>query len=191
MTRSHLLIMTLTALSLACGDSEDPSNEEPAFDLPQILPNTTVLCLSFEDTPVGPGTRRYARTVQLTNAGRQDLVIESVEIEDPLRPATFEVDGVRDEESNDCPVGQCRVETNRDAFVRFFYTPTELGWDAAFIRVRSNAQNFPNLRVFVLATAIPPPPEDGEEPQTYDPGPKPAIAQDADGNESCPDVADD
>lgn len=187
---SHRVLVGLaTTLASACGDEASG----PEFELPQIVPQSTVLCLSYEETRVG---RSYPYTLQLANAGRDQLVIERATIEgaeerDRARGAfaglTDEAPAplaVRTEDGIDCANGSpCRIQTGGTALARFTYTPPSPGWDAGFIRVSSNAQNFPNLRVFVLALGLPADgPSDG-----YDPGMKPEIARGADGSESCPD----
>lgn len=160
-------------LVTACGDAD------VEFEQPQIVPQSNVLCLSYDEVPAQAQSTHF---VQLTNLGRDPLEITGVSVDDDGRGA-FAIDQMRNEDLEDCPF-PCRVRTDQDVFLRFFYTPPSPGWDHATLRVESNAQNYPSLRLFVLGKARP---SDLPAAQPYDAGPKPDAARADDGTEACPD----
>ena len=138
-----------------------------------------MLCLSYDEVPA---QERSTHFVQLTNLGRDALEIQGVEVLEDGRSA-FAVDEMRTEDLENCPF-PCRVRTDQDVFLRFFYTPPSPGWDHATLRVASNAQNYPNLRLFVLGKSRP---VNLPSTEPYDAGPKPAAARADDGSDACPD----
>lgn len=175
--RRVALVLTLSGAFGAVGCSDEGSGTE--FERPQIVPQSNVLCLSYAPVEVGSTTEHF---VQLTNRGREPLLIEGAAVENDLR-GSFSVDRVRTVDGVDCSeVRPCAIETGSDAVLRYFYAPPEAGWDSADLRVFSNAQNYPRLRLYVLALAFPV----GSSPDAYDPGAKPEDAVGADGMETCP-----
>lgn len=176
--RVRFLALLPLALSLACGDE---SSEDPVeYEQPQIVPESNLLCLSYQELTAGETSEHY---VLLSNLGRNPLLISGASVEDDLR-GSFSIGGLRSVENGDCTeAAPCEVRSRQDAILQYRYAPTEPGWDATYLRVRSNAENYPNLRLFVLAKARPPGLAAGEP---YDAGPKPAVAVGADGSESCP-----
>ena len=177
MKPARLLPLAVLSLAAACG--EDDTIE---FEQPQIVPQSNVLCLSYQELTEGTRSTHF---VQLTNRGRDPLVIERAEIENDMRGA-FSVGDLRTASGTDCtPSAPCSVSSTEDAIVQFFYEPPAPGWDTADLRVISNAQNFPRLRLFVLARARPASLDAGEP---WDAGPKPDNAVGADGTETCPDM---
>lgn len=166
----------LAFLPLACGDE----TESPEYELPQIVPNTNVFCLNYEDPPIEAMDDRTF-SVQLSNRGRQSLELGEAAVENDLR-GSFELVAMKTEAGTDCTADKpCFIETYQSAYLAFRYRPTAAGWDAADLRISSNAENYPRLKVFVLGLAYP----DGA-PSDYDPGPKPDVARGADGAETCP-----
>lgn len=175
----HVRLLSLAVLlaAAACGDEELIE-----FEQPQIVPQSNVLCLSYQELTAGTTSSHF---VQLTNRGRDPLVIEGAEVENDARGA-FTVDGIRTAAGLDCsPAAPCSVPSTEDAILRFIYEPPAPGWDTADLRVISNAQNYPRLRLFVLARARP---QDLDAGVPWDAGPKPANAVGADGSETCPDM---
>lgn len=167
------LVAPAIFVATACGDTA----EESGFDLPQIVPDTNVLCLSYEPVDAGSVTQHF---VQFTNRGRDDLTVEGGSVQNDLR-SSFTVDAVVNDADVPCQAGQpCTLRTGQNGFLQFSYAPSNPGWDATDIRIRSNAQNYPNLRIFVLGLATPP------NANNYDPGEKPDVARSSDGNETCP-----
>ncbi len=167
--------LVLLASLVACGGAED---DLIAFDRPQIVPESNVRCLSYN--PVEAGSATF-HDLQLTNRGRAPLRIEGAAVERDDRSA-FDIVQLRSVEGSPCTeAAPCSIRSAEDAFLRFRYRPPAAGWDAADLRVFSNAENFPRLRIFVLALAYPP-----GEADAFDPGPKPDVAVGADGSETCP-----
>ena len=154
----------------ACSSDGNP-DDGPQFELPQILPRESPICVSRMDVTVGD-----SRNVPMdfTNRGRQTLVIDSADLTGDTRNA-FQIQGL----------DSMRVEYNDFAIVQMRYTPPEAGWDTATLEIRSNAQNFPLLRVFILGRAIPADLDAGTT--DWDAGPKPPEAVGSDGGETCPD----
>ena len=177
MKRNILFLLALVVAGCESTEGEDAI----MFDRPQILPNSNILCLSYLELVSGV---RTTHSVLLTNRGREPLLIENARIENDLRGA-FSIDRIRTADGVDCTENTpCELASTEDAFLRFFYEPTSPGWDATDIRVTSNAQNFPNLRIYVLARARPTDLASGTE---FDAGPRPASAFGRDGEPTCPD----
>lgn len=151
------------ALAVSCAGEDD--DDGVMFELPQILPDNSPICLSYSPTTVGQVVSHVAL---FRNDGRQQLVVESATITEDAR-GVFTVVGVEPK----------MVNTSEFTHVQLRYAPTATGWDSAFLRVMSNAQNFPNIRVFVLALAQP------DNPMGFDPGPKPAAAMPGTADEAC------
>jgi hypothetical protein len=169
-----LLAFSLVLL-VGCGQEDVLEFEEP-----QIVPQSNVLCLAYEELVAGT---RSAHFVQLTNRGRDPLIIRGAVVEEDARGA-FTVDRVRTASGVDCTEAQpCSVPSTEDAILRFLYAPPAPGWDTADLRVLSNAQNYPRLRLFVLARARPMGLDAGTP---YDAGPRPPNAVGADGTPTCP-----
>jgi hypothetical protein len=160
----HALFGALV-LSLACNQADD-DDTGPQYELPQILAQDSPLCLSYEPTTLGE-TRSFATT--LRNDGRQQLVIEDGEIIEDER-GYFSLFGIDPK----------TVNTFEHAAVQIRYEPVEEGWDTALLEIRSNAQNYPTYRIFILALGRP----EGA-PDTWDPGPKPEEAFASSGEEAC------
>ena len=164
----RILAVAAVGISSACSDEEGDICAE--FSQPQIIPNEAPACLSDSPTVVGTVA---TRSIILQSRGSDPLVIETgadTRIEDDDR-GHFSLLGIMPDSTVVCP------ETT---FAGIEYRPTEPGWDAVNLIVRSNAQNFPTLRIFMLALAVPP-----NDPD-FDPGPKPDEAF-VDGVEACPD----
>ena len=184
--RSVLSLLVLGLASSACDDAA-AEDELVEFERPQIVPQSNVLCLSLSDEAFVEG-QAHDQFVQLTNRGRDPLLIEEARIEEDARGA-FRVAQVRavgraGDSTIDCTVeNPCAIGSTEDAVIRYVYEPPAPGWDTAEIWVRSNAQNYPRLRLFVLANARP---ADLDPDASFDPGPKPANAIGADGSETCP-----
>ncbi len=79
------------------------------------------------------------------------------------------------------------VETYESALFQITYSPTEPGWDEAVVVIESNAQNYPALRVSMLARAVPEAGTVDGGVSNWDAGPKPPEAVGSDGGETCPD----
>lgn len=160
-------VVTATATFFGCSD--DSSSSIPTcdeFPLPQILPSERPVCLSFDPTPVGSVV---TRAVQLQNLGQDTLQISDVRLEDDGR-GYFALQGV----------DQTSLTCEESALVGVVYDPQAAGWDSATLVISSNAENFPTLRIFFLALAVP-----ADDPD-FDPGPKPPEAVGQDGSETCP-----
>ena len=131
------------------------------FDRPQILPDRSPVCLSFQPTTVG---QTQTQVVLLENQGKEQLVIGDVHIEEDLRDH-LSVEGVAPK----------NVNTFDFAHVQLKYAPSSTasaaGWDLAYLEIQSNAENYGSLRIPILALAAPENP-----PVDWDPGPKPAEA---------------
>lgn len=165
--------------AVACGSSTE--DDPIQFDEPQIVPASNVLCLSYEDLAESSTTAHF---VQLTNRGRQPLIIRGAEVAEEDVEGAFAVDKVRSLSGQDCTESSpCWIASTEDAILRFLFMPKRPGWYTAILRVLSNAQNFPRLRLFVLARARPASLDAGVP---FDAGPKPPNAVGADGSESCP-----
>lgn len=169
--KAGFLIFALGALTLTVGCSGDdgPADAGPQFDLPQILPERAPLCLNYELTLVN-SPRTFPIAVR--NEGRQQLVIASSRVEGDDR-GHFSLQGP----------DQDVVETYDTALFQLTYQPSVAGWDDATVVIESNAQNFPRLRIAVLARAVPEMLDAG--PSEWDAGPKPPEAL-SDGGETCP-----
>lgn len=137
------------------------------FELPQIVPEQTPLCLSYMDSVVN---QPRTANLQLRNDGRQQLVIEGAQIVNDARSA-FTVQGI----------SPMTVESRESAIVQFIYQPPETGWDSAELMIASNAENYPMLRVFILARAVPQSLDGG----VFDAGDKPMAARGPDGVYAC------
>ncbi len=144
-------------LLFACG-GDGGADGGIVFQKPQILPDNAPICLNFERTVAG---EERGHNALLRNNGREQLVIQSATITDDLR-GSFEFVGVEPK----------AVDSPESAVARFFYKPSEPGWDTALLRVMSNAENFPDLRIFILGRAEPANLDGG----VWDAGPKPATA---------------
>lgn len=155
--------------NFACSGESDTNNREPQFELPQILPERTPLCFSYSDTEVN--TPRTL-TLQVTNEGRQQLVISGARKEGDEREH-FTIEGP------DVMV----VESLESALFQITYQPTEAGWDDFIVIIDSNAQNYPALRVSVLARAVPEASTLDGGVESWDAGPKPG---NPDAAETCP-----
>lgn len=152
------LIVCAAIAAASCGGKDD--DEDPiVYDKPQILPDNSPICLNFDEVKTGDD---YGHNVIVHNNGRQQLIIEEAHFSDASRDY-FSIEGI----------DRMTVDSRDSAVLRFHYAPTEPGWDTAFLTITSNAQNFPTLKMFVLALAIPSDPEEAAE---FDPGPKPAAA---------------
>jgi len=164
------------ALSLnltACSGDDGPVDAGPEFELPQILPGRTPLCLSYTPTTVND-PKPFSLSVD--NQGRQQLIISGARIEGDER-GFFQIQGP------DVMV----VETYESALFQITYSPTEPGWDEAVVVIESNAQNYPALRVSMLARAVPEAGTLDGGVSNWDAGPKPPEAVGSDGGETCPD----
>ncbi len=155
--------------TLACSGEPDTNNSEPQYELPQIFPERIPLCFSYSDTEVNtPSTL----SLQVKNHGRQQLVISGARIEGDERGHFSVTDP-------DVMV----VETFDTALFQVTYQPTEPGWDDVVVVIDSNAENYPALRVSVLARGVP---EQGTLDggvENWDAGPKPG---EPDAAETCP-----
>lgn len=160
------LLATAMCVNAACSDGKC-DGAEALFEAPQILPSQAPVCLDRVDTVVG-SVRTHP--VLLSNYGKNALEIANAEIVDDLR-GTFELQGI---EPN-------RLASLEEAVAQVAYRPTEPGWDYAVLQVRSNAENYPTLRVAILARAVPANLDGG----VYDPGEKPAESRGADGIAAC------
>lgn len=165
-SRNASVVFALAGFALsACGD-EGEADVCDDFARPQILPSERPVCLNLDPTPVG---QTVTRPVLLQNLGNSELQISDVQLEGNAR-GYFTLQGVSPE-AVICPDA---------AAAGIVYAPTEPGWDTATLVVSSNAENFPNLRIFFLALAVP-----ADDPD-FDPGPKPPEAVGEDGSETCP-----
>lgn len=164
--RTLIFGLSSVLLFTACGNSSE-DDTEPMFELPQILVDRSPICLSYEPATVG-NTQSYVAL--FTNNGEQQLVIDEAVIEEDSR-GHFSIAGV----------DPMQVNFTESSHVQLSYKPIAEGWDYAYLRVKSNAQNYPNLRVFVLALAMPDNP-----PMGWDPGPKPEVATSGE-EEACKD----
>ncbi|MCA9553038.1 MAG: hypothetical protein KC933_23580 [Myxococcales bacterium] len=167
-------VFALTLAAAACSGEDTPADAGPQYELPQILPDVAPLCLNYDLIRVGDVR---SIPVQLENKGRQQLVIESVEVEGDTR-------GFFTKNGPDLTV----VETYEKALVQLNYQPTAAGWDYAELVVKSNAENYPTLRISVLGRAAPEGDVDGGV-ENWDAGPKPPEATE-DGGETCRDERD-
>ena len=158
--------LAVLACAAACGD--DAGNDVCSeFSQPQILPSEQPVCLSFDPTIVGDTA---TRPVLLQNLGGSDLQISEATLDGNER-GHFALQGI-DVNTVTCPDA---------AAAGIVYSPTEPGWDDATLIIESNAQNFPTLRIYFLALAIP------DNDPDYMPGPKPE-GPDPGGDEPCPDA---
>lgn len=165
------LLCTLLALPLlACSGEDTAADAGPEYELPQILPDIGLFCLNYELTVVN-APRNVPIAVR--NLGRQQLTISSARVEGDDRNH-FTLAGP------DLDV----VETYDAALFQLTYQPSAAGWDDVTVVVESNAENYPVLRLGVLARAVPEGLDGGAD--AYDAGPKPS-ADNADGGETCPD----
>lgn len=172
---TYALGISLSAIATGCGEDAEG---EAGFERPQIIPDSNVLCLSYDDSLRAASPTEHF--VGFTNRGRENLLVEGGRVEEDQR-ASFTVDLLVNDEDVPCLEGQpCPLRTGQDGFMKFTYHPETPGWDAAFLRIRSNAENYPDLRIFVLALARP------DNDPSYDPGPKPDLARGADNTETCP-----
>lgn len=175
-TRSLKFGLLSAALSLpvaACSGEDGPADAGPQYELPQIQPERSPLCLNYTPTTVNqPKTLPLA----VDNRGRQQLVISGARIEGDER-GFLSIDGP------DVMV----LETYESALFQITYSPTEPGWDEATIVVESNAQNYPVLRVSILARAEPEASTLDGGVESWDAGPKPPEAVGTDGGETCSD----
>ncbi|MEM7676873.1 MAG: hypothetical protein AAF449_12790 [Myxococcota bacterium] len=153
------------AALIACGD-EGEADICDDFARPQIIPSERPVCLNLDPTTVG---QTVTRPVLLQNLGNSELQLADIQLEGNSR-GHFTLQGVNPQAVT-CPDA---------AAAGIVYEPTEPGWDTATLVVSSNAENFPNLRIFFLALAVP------DDDPSYDPGPKPPEAVGEDGSETCP-----
>ena len=168
--RRLISLAMMAAGAAACSGGDGAADAGPEFERPQIWPDRAPLCLSYDLVRVGEVP---SIPIQLENRGRQQLVIESAELVGDTR-------GFFTRRGPDRTV----VETYDEALIQIDYRPTEPGWDYAELVIVSNAQNYPTLRVSVLARAAPEGDVDGGV-SSWDAGPKPAAATGADGGEAC------
>lgn len=152
-------------LLAACGGETGDDDVNPIFDLPQINPLETPICLSYEPTTLDT-TRNY--TSLLRNDGRQQMIVETATITGDER-GHFELAGIEPSVVNSFEFTHAMIR----------YRPTVEGWDTALLTVRSNAQNYPEFSIFILALGRP-----ANAPDTWDPGPKPDEAL-VTGEEAC------
>ncbi len=176
--KKRLFLAFLATSAMACS-GDDGDGNEPQFEMPQILPDQSPICVSYREVNVGG---ELAHNVLLTNEGRQALMIMGGEITDDME-GNFVFDEARTSANDPAcsDAAPCSLEFDEQASVRFFYRPMSAGWHTANLVVRSNAENFPTLRTFILAKAAPM----GEDPATWDAGPKPDAANPGMPTESC------
>lgn len=168
-TRARQLITLLFASALvACGESEDTDAQ---YEQPQAWAQSPMCGLAWNAIEVG---QTGAQDLAIRNEGNQTLVIESVEIQDEDKSGFLEAE-----------LGTAEAEYKGSALVRVKFTPTEAGWDRALLVIKSNAQNYPTLKIPVLALAYPA----GGNAASYDPGAKPT--REGDEKELCPVPPDD
>lgn len=170
--RSVRPALCLLAFATACSGGDGDTDAGPQFDRPQILPERGIVCLNFQTTPVD---QPVSVPLAFRNFGQAQLVIDEIRLVGDDR-GHFTLDGP----------DKMVVEFGDDsAFAQLVYRPGEPGWDDAFVEVISNAENFPLLRIAVLARATPAQLDGGAS--DFDAGPKPPETFDPDGGETCPD----
>jgi hypothetical protein len=152
----------LFAGAAGCGGDGDEDGGVQ-FEKPQILPDNNPVCISDVDVEVG---RSRNQPILLQNAGRQPLEIATATIAFDRR-GHFTLNG---------PEPRSVLSTDFAA-MQLRYAPRAPGWDAVIVQVTSNAENYPQLDVYVLARAVPA----GLDGGVYDAGPRPA-----DSTDQCP-----
>lgn len=157
---------------VGCG-GDDTSDAGLDYEKPQVLPDLNPVCLSY--APIRAGTMK-TQPLQLKNYGRQELVIQGGSFQDVSTANAFTLQGIT-------PMAPAGVPGGDTAVLQFIYAPTQPGWDYATLVVNSNAENFPSLRIFTLAVAVPGDVDAGSEGQ-WDAGPKPDAAYFSNG-EAC------
>lgn len=128
------------------------------YALPQIVPDNNPVCISRRHVEVGA---TWNQPILLRNDGKETLTLSGAALEsDDRGHFTFQGPDIT------------TVPSRELATFLLRYAPTEAGWDAVVLTVDSNAENYPHLRIFILARAEPP----GLDGGAYDPGPKPMEA---------------
>lgn len=156
-----LLASGLALLSACSGGNEDTPDSGVTYQMPQIFPAINPICLTSMHVAVGGSVNQ---PISVQNNGRDALVISSVEMfEDERNSFTIQGPDIMTVEERDFALFQLR------------YAPTETGWDAAAVRIRSNAENYPILDVYIVALAEPA----GLDGGAFDPGPRPERAREA------------
>ncbi len=138
---SLALALALALMGGWIGCSEDEEAACSEFDLPQVAASAQPICISDDPTPVDTVA---TRDILIQNLGNADLEITSSSLEGNDR-GYFSVEGLQ-------PTTLMCPET---VAARIVYAPTQPGWDTATLVVRSNAENFPTLEIFVLGLATP------------------------------------
>jgi hypothetical protein len=131
------------------------------FQMPQVFPDINPLCITTMHVEVG---KSFNQPILVQNLGRDPLMISGAEM--------FE-----DERNHFSIQGPDVMSVPERGFAAFQlrYSPTETGWDAASVRISSNAENYPILDVYVVALAEPA----GLDGGSFDPGPRPERARDS------------
>lgn len=154
-------LLVAPALLSACSGNDDATDSGVTYQLPQILPAINPLCLTSMHVEVGGSVNQ---PISVQNSGRDPLIIESVEMfEDERNSFTIQGPDISNVSERDFALFQLR------------YAPAETGWDAAAVRIKSNAENYPILDVYIVALAEPA----GLDGGAFDPGPRPERARDA------------
>jgi hypothetical protein len=149
------IAMGLTIVTGACGGGGS-GDGGVVYQMPQIYPDNNPQCLGPQ--MVG---QTFAQNVLLQNEGKQDLQIASATIAMDARHA-FKLMGPNVN----------TVQYQDFAVVELLYTPPAPGWDAVALQVRSNAQNYPRLDIYVLGQGVPASLDGG----VFDSGPPPMTA---------------
>jgi hypothetical protein len=114
---------------------------------PQICPDVGGADVQIFNYAMGEDTAPVPVQVLLTNCstGTNDLVIDRVEVFGDARCAFSEV--------TDADIGSKILAPGETTAIRSTYQPGAPGEDHAELRVYSNAQNFPELRLLVCGVA--------------------------------------
>ncbi len=150
--------LVVVSAALACGSTPEENGAD--FDLAQIWPSERPICLNYKTTPATESERRHlkvgetvTRGVQLQNRGRNPLEITSATLQDASRDH-FKLIGLS-HTKDPALVQSLTLTTNQIAILSFEYRPQAAGWDTASLWVASNAQNFPNFELPIVAVASP------------------------------------
>jgi hypothetical protein len=160
--RTLFVFFTVVPFVMGQGcDGNDDSDSGVDFEKPQIWPVENPICFSSLQPPVEVG-KVVLRNVLLENRGRQSLEISSAMVVNDRRMHLS--------------LGRLErmvVPTRELTIAEVRYAPAAPGWDTAALQIFSNAENFPELDIFIIGRAEPANLDGG----VYDAGPRPAEAE--------------
>lgn len=154
-------LVSLPLVLAACSGGTGDADSGVAYEKPQVLPAVNPVCLNMMHIAAGTVVNQ---PILIQNNGRMPLDISGAMMINDTRGA-FMIQGP------DVP----HVTELDFANFQLRYAPADPGWDAAAVRIMSNAENYPILDIYVVALAEPA----GLDGGVYDPGPRPEIARDA------------